>query len=377
MARIFTSGFEYNSTTNGEDWTTFAGLTIVSDPVRSGIYAGRSLPTLGGSSCVIAFATSDQTAPFWFRVYVRIAAAPTGVVKIILIEDTTPLEKVAILLNTDRTLQLKNDEDGVNIGSPSSALAVDTWYRVEFAIDTTTIASTTVEAKLDGTVFASGTINLATGIARLLLGEESIDLTLDCYFDDVAINDSNGSNQNSYPGSGAVIRLTPSAAGDVNTFATQVGGTAGSANNFTRIDEENPDSADYNASNTLNEEDLFNIPDSGLTVLDTINVVEVNLFAANGTADAATEIKTEIKLGGTTAQGSGIIPNSTTFAFFRAPFYANPDGISWTSIALDNLQIGYKLTTAGTNAIRAANVAAMVDYTVGVRTPSTSLLGVG
>ena len=89
----------------------------------------------------------------------------------------------------------------------------------------------------------------------------------------------------------------------------------------------------------------------------------------NSVADATTTLKLEIEkaAAGTIAQGTGITPNTTTWAtknFFVT--YKDPNSNAWTKTTLDTMQIGYKLTTGGTNRIDVSNVFAYVDYTPGV-----------
>jgi hypothetical protein len=105
-----------------------------------------------------------------------------------------------------------------------------------------------VEAKVDGaSAFASSsTRSLSSGIRQFLLGgnlNSEAQTTGDWFFDDLAINDNTGSFQNSYPGEGKIIHLKPNAAGDSNGFSVQVGGTVGSSNNYTRVNEVTPDDA--------------------------------------------------------------------------------------------------------------------------------------
>src|SRR3990172_6946830 len=57
------------------------------------------------------------------------------------------------------------------------------------------------------------------------------------YFDDIAINSSTGSFQNSYPGAGRIVALRPNAAGDSADFAR--GGTDSGAN-WSQTDEVTP-----------------------------------------------------------------------------------------------------------------------------------------
>jgi hypothetical protein len=227
-----------------------------------------------------------------------------------------------------------------------------------------------------------GVTKFGLGVA-LTTGETA---SANIFFDDVAINDATGGSQNTFAGSGKVLRLKPNATGDANTFATQTGGTAGGANNFTRVNETTPnDATSFNGSTTVNEHDLFNVDASAIGATDTVNVVHVNGRFRDSTADATQTIKFEIEkaAAGTILQSSAIIPNTTTWVTnsVNAPHnpvlttYTNPDGAAWTQTTLDSMQIGYKLTVdgSGTRRIDVTNVWATVDYTPATLTSSLSV----
>ena len=118
--------------------------------------------------------------------------------------------------STNGTLTLRSGAaPGTAIGSPSSGLSDNTWYMLSSEIIVPTAGSGTLEARLDGSVFATsaaasvGTTG-ATGAFRFgnLVASTA---GLKVYTDDVAVNDDQGANQNSYPGAGKVILLKPTA----------------------------------------------------------------------------------------------------------------------------------------------------------------------
>lgn len=381
MARIWTSGFEYNDPNSGEEFTNVsgAGATISSSIFRSGAYAGHTVPSAAAATFRYNWSGSNVEDGFYFRFYLYIAALGTAGRRIFSV-GSTAANKISVILNTDGTLNISNQEDSITLTGTSAALSTSTWYRVELKVDCTTIASTVVTAKLNGTTFVNEqTANLTTGMARIILGGDVTDATLDLYWDDIAINDDSGSAQNTYPGDGKVIRLKPNAAGDANTFSTQAGGTAGSSNNFTRVNEILPDSAtSRNGSNTLNEEDMFNVESASLSAADTINCVILECFRRNPTADATTTAKMQIKKtsGGTITQSDDIIPNSNSWAFSRYVTYLDPDGSAWTPTGtIESMQIGYILTVTGTNRIDFSTMSAIVDYTPAAVTLSHGALG--
>ena len=404
MGRLATLGFEYNTNTAGVEWTTTTGTpTIQTATVRSGTYAGQITSLTSGTpkGWLFQYATATTAGPRWFRFAFRYHTLPGTNCAIAGLNVSgafsTFIDDIAIVLTTTGALQLF-DASGTQIGSNSSALTVDTWYSIEMHFDYTGGASFQVmEARLNGVVFATiSNNNQGVNNLSLLLGGNlgsETNTAGSWFFDDVAINDNSGSSQTAYPGDGHVIRLKPNAAGDVNTFATQIGGTAGSANNFTRTNEVTPDDAtSYNGSGTANQEDLFNADDSGIASNSTVNVVEIWARFTNSAASTIATLKVEVEktASSTISQGSAIIPNSTSWfmnstSAARLPTlvtYKDPTGSVWTQTTLDSMQIGYKFTVADSvKSINVTSVSAIVDYVPGAAVATSlselPMLGVG
>jgi len=296
-----------------------------------------------------------------------------------------------ITLESNGTLKLRN-QAGTAIGSASAALSTGTWYMIELKTDTNaTAGSRVMEARLDGSVFAtSSTQSHASPLAFTLGGnlDSEAQTTGEWWFDDVAINDNTGSFQTSYPGPGKIIQLLPNAQGDVNGFSILTGGTAGAANNYTRVRDVPTDgNTTSNGSNTLNAEDLFKLTASGIGSNDAVSVVAVGLRLRDDTlADAALAVKAEIEktAAGTIAQGSSLIIGQNNYGTngganphnYTLTTYQDPDGANWTQATLDTMQIGYKLTATGTQNVLVTTAWATVEYVPG-GILELALLGVG
>lgn len=383
MARLFTNGFENNSLAT--EWDAVVSTPTVDATIfRSGVYALKISSLSSGAEKGVSktFAASNNNGPFWLRFYFYLTTAPSADNVICKINDSGGSTRIYLVLTSTGALKLF-DEDG-QIGSASSALSTSTWYCIEMKYDLTGGAGAhIVEARIDqAAAFASASNrSITNGCTKFDLGGNCFaeaNTTGIWYFDDVALNDSAaGTGQTAYPGSGKVIRLKPTAAGDANTFATQTGGTAGAANNYTRVNEVAPnDATTFNGSSVLNQEDMFDLEASGIGASDTVNLVEIHGRFRNSTADNAATIKFQAKKtsGGTISQSAGITPNTTswntdkTAAPKTAPLtlYTDPDGSAWTSTTVDSMQAGYKLTTGpgtGSRRIDVTNVYALVDYT--------------
>lgn len=400
MARITSIGFETNST--GSDieassitWNTNGVFAPQTSTVRTGTYAAKDVISgLGDFFFVNASAINSQ----FLRFYLQIGVSVNHDCEIALFSDSSGNTIAALYLTTSNTLKLMyNNALGVmtQIGSASAALSSGAFNLVELHVDDTGgISSTVVEGRLGGSVFATGTeiINSVDGgvpNGQVILGSDITDTISSSgtlYFDDVAVNDNSGSNQNSYPGAGAITRMTPNAAGDSNTFSVAVGGTAGAANNFTRVDEVTPnDATSYNGSATLNQSDLFKCADPAIGT-DTVNCIQIlaRMVQSVSNATIKIELQWEKSAAGTIGANTPFNPNDTSFFLTRPGHdivaYTNPDASTITESTLSTTQIGYKLTTAsGTVQIRVSTIWMYIDHTpVAVATNhNLGLLGVG
>ena len=247
-------------------------------------------------------------------------------------------------------------------------------------MDTTpSTGSRVIEGRLDGTVFATSSAQTVGTQSDIFVGANGLSeaqTTGEWWFDDLALNDNTGSHQNGYPGSGKILQLRPNGTGDVNQYASATGGTAGAANNYTRVDEVTPDGGTtFNQATAVNQQDLFTVTSSGIGASDTVNVVMVGLDLANSTTGASTTTAVTPQLektsGGTIASGTPIIPDSTSFGVngpssprnYPLVTYNDPDGNPWTLSTLTSMQIGYEETAFATSHSRVSTVWASVDYT--------------
>jgi hypothetical protein len=399
MARLFSSGFELNSVTAGVEFDVINPTpTISTATVRTGTYSMQ----INGATINVAkgvgysYAAADTNGPFFLRFYLNITSAPNADTTIGCFQRLTGFQSLTCVLTTTRTLKLFCGDGATAIGSASSVLNTGQWYRVEMKVDFTPATGSKVgELKIDGTTVATSstltTANLSGGTSNILLGvnsEGEACTTDNIFFDDVAVNDSTGSNQTGYPGAGQIIHLKPNAAGDNNAFTVQVGGTAGAANNFTRVNEVPPDDVtSYNGDVLSGNIDDFNIDNTpaGIGTNDTINVVQVGVrFRASvAAAEAAFKVRVKKASGGTVASSAAIVPNSTTWntntngttpMTYPIIEYQNPDSANWTKALLDTAQVGYTISTTNTNAADISNVWMLVDSTP-VAAPSTGFFG--
>jgi hypothetical protein len=225
MARILTSGAESASALTENVTLTGPGpITFDTATKRSG---ARSFKLDTGASSQTSFvqpAVNSSTIGSYFRAYLNFAAFPTsGNCRIFQHGDaviTTPTKGFLIQILSDGSIAAQNANGGATLGTPFSTyfLTTNTWYRFE-AFTTYGVGATDsviVRVTPDG-----GTTTELCNASGLNLNNDAIGLSWAAgwcsspnanavmYVDDIALNDTTGTDQNSFPGDGKVALLLP------------------------------------------------------------------------------------------------------------------------------------------------------------------------
>lgn len=385
MARLHSIGYELNTTGGIELTATTGGPVISSSTFRSGAFSLSipSLTTLTAKGHRQQFVTAAANGPYFFRVYLRVDTLPSTETAIIQLNDTNDFSAAMVYITLDGSgLLALFDEDG-QIGSDSSALSTGTWYRIELEFDRTAAAgSHVVKARIDGTEFAAATNrDLSAGIQSFNVGgnlDGSANAVGAWFFDDLAINDSTGSFQTSYPGEGELICLRPNAAGD-NADWTR-GGTDSGAN-WSQCDETTPnDITDYVQSNTSGQIDDYNLEATPAAMAsdDVINVVHVGarlrVDDATG-ADPSFVLRVKASSGGTVEESSNISTGNTNWRSntgaglinFSLTLYDLPGAstTAWTKADLDQAQVGIRESVSDTHNVQISALWLLVEHKPG------------
>lgn len=389
MARLLSTGFELNSISTDVYFRSATAPTVQSTNARSGTYAGRT-PTNVSNPIAYGFQwrASAGTSNVYFRAYLSVQTLPANTQPIISVANGASFamstSNAHIRLTTAGKLQLFN---GVTqIGSDSPALNTGTWYRVEIHYDSTPAGGSQVlDARIDGVSFASSSTLTLSVSSVLAIGFGSnlhgavITATGSWDWDDIALNDTTGSFQNSWPSAGSIVYLRPNAVGD-NTSWTSTG------TNWSAVSEITPDDATSgNRAATAVNIDDYNI-DATPTVLDsaaTINCVQVGVRYAADTATQANNAQWMVRFksssGGTTVESAAIQAAATSYVtnanstppLFPLTLYQTPDSTSLTKSNLDTSQIGLDLAVSSSTSTvtRVTAMWLLVDYTPTTTTP--------
>ena len=322
----------------------------------------------GSYKCVVSSASTmygcrwrfiaSTSGVFYARTYLYIDTLPNYNCSIFgFSQEGTPVNRHHIVLRSNGKLALYFGAG--QVGSDSDTLDVDTWYMIDVHSDNTQgDGACVIEGRLNGSVFATASNKNAQLTGDLWVGgnlHTSFDdsTTGTWYFDDIAINDDGGSDQNSYPGEGALWVGRPNAAGYIEQGES--GPTTGQdAHDVT--DETPPnDATDYWEFEGNNDELLMNIdsPSGVIASGDTINSVEV-WARLRGEESLTCKLGPGIRAGSTSQYGTEqniyTVTWSTNGEYMTAqrsfPWYVtetNPDDAAAFEYSdIDSLQIGGK-----------------------------------
>jgi hypothetical protein len=378
ITRLWSSGFELQSTAANVEWEArVLGVPTISTSIkRSGAAAMRTNPTASTMLMGHGFRV-NATTKVYARTYLYIASAPTAITTIMSITNNAlTVSGGGIRLATDRTLELWNST--TKLGSSSSALSLNTWYRVELDFDDASV-NNTANAYLDGASFATG--NGTTGtVGTLLLGTADSGTT-DLYFDDVAVDTGE------LPGAGSIVHMKPNATGDSDNGITSPASQTG----YTVVDETPPNlpagaGTDYyifEVTSDILDVNVESTATVGIGSTDTIRLVQVGALISTATTATAT-YNTRIKsqAAGTTTAGTSTVhtlavsatnwrPHDDTASTkgYKLTSLTNPQaGGAWTPALLDTMQIGATVTDDAPDTYM-TSLWALVEYIPDVTAP--------
>lgn len=381
MARLWTCGFELQSAAAGVEILSVTGTPSISTSVhRLGAASLRINPT-AATQYVEQQVDTGVVKRTLHRLYLRITTLPSATVTVYAIGQSGYFP-AQLRLSTSGTLRLYDAFNGTDLGTASTPLTVGQWYRIE--LDHTDAAGTAGSVTgafvgyLDGTNFSGSTlVSNINGFSRIRAGFVTA-ATGEIHLDDLAVNDTTGAAQTGLPGAGNVVHLVPDAAGDNNLWATAVGGTAGTANNWGRVSDAPPnDSTSYNettatGTTTIDDFNLSASATAGIGATDPIRLVAVGgRIGSNAVTAASIVYRLKSQAAGTVVESASVSVALSGWATHKAamPFvhqltaYTNPQsGAAWTRSALDTAQIGVRSNVSQTTARRVSALWALVEF---------------
>ena len=255
MGRLLTTGAESNAF-EVEGVTPFNTPGIVTSPVRTGNYAYSNE---GSGQDSIRYTTSGVLGTtYYIRAYFHVDTTISVPIKVLTFRTAAVGNLVSVRIygiSGKNVYGLWNDVTNTQIGSNSLQYDLNTWVQVELSIITNVGSTDAAEMMIENVSVAN-----ATGLA---LSDSAPDIIDVGYFggsqgklswDDVALNDSNGSDQNSWPGAGSQVLLLPISDNARDTKWT--GGAGGTTNLYDAVNNTPP-------IGTATETDLTQIEHAG------------------------------------------------------------------------------------------------------------------
>lgn len=367
MARQVLSGAELNTTGSDVDFNGVSGGPVINRSIAiSGDFSGLVTGLVSGTPKRFAGARPSNgniNGPIYGKSNAFFTAFPSIESACLAWFSSGGVARAWVTIDNSGVLRLY-DETSI-IGSPSSALSLNTSYYLEMLFDRSPAAgSHVIRARINGVEFAgSATRNVTTsGVAAYQTGlniQSEANTAGSVFYDDWAANDNAGSFQNTYPGEGRIFNIRPQAAGD-NTDWTGTTGT------WADISEITPnDGTTTLSSNTLNQiTDVRLMPTpKQIASTDTINVVAVSVrYAGVGASlNASFVLRVKASSGGTVEESAAVTPVNTGYRTNQPSgtatipplvLYDLPGAstTAWTKADLDQMQVGIRLSATSTNA---------------------------
>jgi hypothetical protein len=369
--RLLTCGFEENNLIETMWHSTSLGggasLTIVTTPVHSGTYSLRAENTGANGQAEVrrldfpAMTSGSVFNRFYFRWNIR----PTANDTILYQESDGGGDAQRIFLrgssNGSAVLILENPPSS-STQTGTQALTVDTWYRIELD----TLLSDTVgqvvlrlyeadsTTALETLTINGGVDTLPTNIARMRWGAMEARTNYRFYFDDIAVNDSGGTFQNTQAGPGKVFLLEPS--GD-NTVTWTKDGSAAEATNWEGVDDlpgAPDDGVTYN-SKTSNGTDKLDMTNLGAEVPSDADIILVDVYGRQGSNGTAGTRVIDFELWDEADSQNTLLDvdaDINGWVICTPDEHLVFDAGSRTKANVDSFRVGYSRSIGGANEIR-------------------------
>ena len=370
MARIFHDGFELgrpaSSTTSTGAWqnslwqyylNTTTGVAFqVSSTAKNGNYSLYAAHTVGtnrnvsirrdlGSNILESYGRVEHMLSSrgsgWMMAYFMLDESDANVahIRVRTNGDNSNLVDIALYIGTSQ------------VAATNAAFSFNTWVRLEWhlLVDDT---SGVFELKRNGDSilnYAGDTKGASSGNGIRVFGigrNYTATETFVMYSDDIAINDTTGTVNDSWVGPGSILLLKPKGAGNYTQW------TPDSGNNFARVNEipHTGDSA-YVESDTADQIDTYEmqtLADLGVDTSDpSFNVKAVQHLMIGRWDEAETELARVLRLGTTDNTGVAVTLSNTYYRYWDEMFNVSPfDSLAWELADLNSLEAGIKHVAA-------------------------------
>jgi hypothetical protein len=323
MARVYSEGFEFASLlciAASSGTPTFSAGTV-----RSGTYA---LSLVGISADLNLEAGYTE---FYARVCLRVASGGAYV----RFRDNAAHQCFGIFFdNATPVVRIINSASAV-VASSTNTWAYNTWYVLEVYYNS---VGSTISVRVDGDAWVSVAAALTYTSCYFLRLETTGGTTT--FFDDIAVNDPTGAEQNSWPGDGHIVLLLPDGIGSHTDLTPSA-----AVDNYTLVDEvPNDGDTTYVSGAVDTNYDQYAMATLTIPANHVIAVVWTKATARAESAGA------DGLLLGVRTEGTDFWSAKktlgTAYTEHKGVYYSlNPQtGLAWTQGELDAVEVGVQLT---------------------------------
>ena len=358
MARIFQDGFEMglpapHGTTVfgaylGSMWQFYQNnvnssgrsIGVVTDIKNSGVYSLRIYYDRDFHRISVFRNLEENLVEHYGRVELR--SGVSSLVGIIHFRDED--FNVVGSIRLDNLHSIKAYVGNTEVGSINNAITPGAFSRVEWHL---LIGETGLfEIKINGNTTLSwegDTDPLSTGNIRYLcLGhQDSGNFYHTTYYDDIAINDTTGTVNNSWVGKGSILLLKPKADGHYSQFTANSG-----SDNFNRVNQIPHDGdTTYVESDTPEEIDTYEleelIADKGIDPDSIVKAIQICFTGRYEESDA--HLAPMLRSGVSDLEGNKVTLAGSYYRAFQQIFSINPfTSNPWIITDVDSLEAGVK-----------------------------------
>lgn len=350
MARIWQEGFEdalpYNGYIEGNPNSQYIyNSSFSSAPNKFNTASGRNsysnkslyISPAGNSLYYTKVLTSDLTQ-LYFRAYLKIESLGASPNEEMIWLKTSGGTKVISLFqdNTTGTYSIRTTESGSYASRHTFTLSINTWYKIDIYLN---INSSTGEytVKLDDmTIKSDSSLDLgSSGINNISFGAIRATCYTPFYLDDIALNDTTGSINNSWCGNGTIVSLKPKSSGTTTQWDTCEGyAKAENGTTTTNIEITGHGLAtnDVIYNKTRNAYRIVTVVDANnLTVSSITSQAEndiILMYNVQATISAAAGTSTNVVvISGHNMQSGDVIVNTTRSNAIRQVIYVNGNNV--------------------------------------------------
>lgn len=282
------------------------------------------------------------------EIYVRFAVYPDGISYytynyICKFFDAAPTEQISLCRNAvNHVLVLYRGRGATLLARGSTTINFGTWYCIEVYLKVSNAAGV-CQVKVNGVLdinFSGDTQQTANAECSYFqwgrgIGGASGSEML-AHFDDIAINDTTGTKNNSWIGRGGIYGLKPSGAGTYAQFTPSTGA------NYECVDEVPPnDDTDYVESDTVGYKDSYALADLPVAT----GQVDAVQWLARAKLDAAGagNFKRLLRHDSTDYNGENLTVD-TSYVYHQEILENAPDDTEWTVAKVNALEIGMEIS---------------------------------